>query len=146
MLKSETTPLALRAYAALSIGVNVLGFLLMPLGHLVLRVAGIRKALVTPEMDAMLFIASSTTADGTACWYVSDMLAFPPGRGAGRRLLEALCEQADRDGRWLTLNASNHDLATKFYVPLGFVVIPGDEAKTRPRMVRKPSAQGLAAG
>jgi hypothetical protein len=43
---------------------------------------------------------------------------------------------------WLGLLAGNQELATRFYEPLGFVIVPGEEHKFRPSTRRKPHEAG----
>jgi hypothetical protein len=94
-------------------------------------------AVLHADRHAGLDLHIATAGDGPA-WKITSFWAWPTGRGRGRDVITAVVAAADVTGTTLLLNAANRRLAAEYYVPLGFVVRPGQEQAKRPWIERLP--------
>jgi GNAT superfamily N-acetyltransferase len=118
------------AGAELSIVALVLGVLMVGPGRV--RVADARRAGLSVRALAPL--------DGRARISVGFFSAYSPGKGHGRRLMNAVLKVADAHGVVLELRASCWRLVRELYRPDGFEPLPGLVRAVMPKLRREPKA------
>jgi GNAT superfamily N-acetyltransferase len=110
---------------------------LMLLGVLVIGPGWVR---IADERRAGMSLRALAPLDGRARIALGSFWAFPPGRGHGRRLMNAVLAVADAHGVVVELRASCWQLVREVYGVDGYEPLPDQGRAMMPKLRREPKA------
>lgn len=119
--------------APLFLGCLMFGYLALRLEELSPKITAVLHADLCAGLDLRVM-----AVEDEPTWKITNFWAWPIGHGRGSDVLAAVLAAADATGTTLVLSAANRRLADRYYVPVGFVVRPGQERSKRPWIERRP--------